>query len=93
MYCLSALEHFADLPDEEVRKIAFEIGMLGEKGLEINEPAQQYQLRSMPGKFSGLQMVCIMYVGFKRVAPELTPSFDLSNEYAAALAMFRKRRA
>jgi hypothetical protein len=92
MYCLSALEHFADLPDDEVQKITFEIGMLGEKGFEINDPAQQYQLRSMPGKFSGLQMVCIMYVGFKRIAPELAPSFDLTNEYAAAMALFEERR-
>lgn len=92
MYCLSALEYFADLPDEEVQRIAFEIGVLGTKGFEINDPAQQYQLRSMPGKFSGLQMVCIMYVGFKRIAPEYAASFDLSNEYAVALEMFKKRR-
>jgi tetratricopeptide (TPR) repeat protein len=92
MYCLSALEHFADLSDEEVQRITFEIGMLGTKGFEINDPAQQYQLRSMPGKFSGLQMVCIMYVGFKRIAPECAASFDLSNEYAVALKMFEQRR-
>ena len=82
MYCLSALEHFADLPDEEVQKIVFEVGMLGAKGFEINDPEQQYELRSMPGKFSGMQMVCIMYVGFKRIAPEHAASFDLTNEYA-----------
>ncbi len=56
------MEHFADLPDEEVQKIVFEVGMLGTKGFEINDPEQQYELRSMPGKFSGMQMVCIMYV-------------------------------
>ena len=92
MYCLSALEHFADLPDEEVQKIVFEVGMLGTKGFEINDPDQKYQLRSMPGKFSGMQMVCIMYVGFKRIAPEHAASFDLSNEYALALKMFEERR-
>ena len=93
MYCLSALEHFATLSDEEVQRITFEIGMLGTKGFEINDSAQQYQLRSMPGKFSGLQMVSIMYVGFKRIAPECAASFDLSAEYAVALDMFKKRRA
>ncbi len=92
MYCLSALEHFADLPDEEVQKIVFEVGMLGTKGFEINDPEQQYELRSMPGKFSGMQMVCIMYVGFKRIAPEHAASFDLTNEYALALKMFEERR-
>jgi tetratricopeptide (TPR) repeat protein len=92
MYCLSALEYFADLPDAEVQRITFEVGMLGTKGFEVNDPDQQYQLQSMPGKFSGLQMVCIMYVGFKRIAPEYAASFDLSNEYAVALEMFKKRR-
>ena len=92
MYCLSALKYFADLPDEEVQKITFEIGMLGTKGFEINDPDQKYQLRSMPGKFSGMQMVCIMYVGFKRIAPEHAASFDLAHEYAVALKMFEKGR-
>ena len=45
----------------------------------------------MPGKFSGMQMVCIMYVGFKRIAPEHAASFDLANEYASALKMFEER--
>jgi tetratricopeptide (TPR) repeat protein len=90
MYCLSALKHFADLPEEEVQKIVFEIGMLGVKGFEINNTTQQYQLQSMPGKFSGLEMVCIMYVGFKQVAPEHAAFFDLSN--AEAREMFEKQR-
>ena len=93
MYCLSALKHFADLPDAEVQRITFEVGMLGTKGFEINDPAQKYQLQSMPGKFSGMQLLCIMYVGFKRIAPECAASFDLSNEYAVALEMFKKGRA
>ena len=46
----------------------------------------------MPGKFSGMQMVCIMYVGFKRIAPEYASSFDLTNEYALALKMLEERR-
>jgi tetratricopeptide (TPR) repeat protein len=92
MYCLSAMEHFAKLPDDEVQRIVFEIGMLGTKGFEVNDTTQQYQLQSMPGKFSGMQMVCIMYVGFKRIAPEYAASFDLSNEYAVAKELFEKRR-
>ena len=44
--------------------------MLGHRGLDVNDPAQKYQLRSLPGKFSGLHMVCMMYVGFTIVAPE-----------------------
>ena len=92
MYCLSALERFAKLPEEEVRRISFEVGMLGTKGFEINDPEQQYQLRSIPGKFSGMELVCIMYVGFQQFAPDCPPNFDLSAEYAAAKELFRKRQ-
>ena len=92
MYCLSALERFEKLSTEEVQRISFEIGMLGTKGFEINDPEQQYQLRSIPGKFSGMELVCIMYVGFQRIAPDYAPSMDLSAEYAAAQELFKKRK-
>ena len=91
MYCLSALEHFANLSPPEIQRITFEIAMLGTKGFEVNNPEQKYELRSMQstsGKFSGLHLLCIMYVGSKPIAPESTPSFDLSIEYAEAKAMF-----
>jgi hypothetical protein len=31
--------------------------------IEVNNPEQKYLLRSMDGKFSGLQLACIMHVG------------------------------
>jgi len=46
----------------------------------------------MDGKFSGLHLLCIMYVGSKLISPESTPSFDLSNEYTEAKAMFKQRQ-
>ena len=45
-----------------------------------------------PVKFSGLHLLCIMYVGSKLIAPETTPSFDLATEYAEAQAMFERRQ-
>ena len=36
--------------------------------------------------------IALMYVGFKRIAPEYASSFDLTNEYALALKMFEERR-
>jgi len=92
MYCLGAMEHFADLSPPEIQRITFEIAMLGTKGFEVNNPEQKYELRSMPGKFSGLHLLCIMYVGFKLISPDDTPSFDVSTEYAEAKAMFEQRR-
>ncbi len=83
-YCQSALERFKDMPLAEVRKITFEIAMLGSQGLDVNDPAEQYSLRSIPGKFSGLHLLCIEYVGFKIIDPKVDIGFDLSAEYAAA---------
>jgi tetratricopeptide (TPR) repeat protein len=89
-YCLGALERFEGMPRAEVQKISFEIAMLGARGLDVNDPAEQYTLRSIPGKFSGLHLLCIEYVGFQIIDPALDLGFDLSAEYEAARAMFGK---
>jgi tetratricopeptide (TPR) repeat protein len=87
MYCLGALERFAKLSRNDVQSIAFEIGMLGRSGLDVNNPDTRYHLRSLPGDFSGLQLVAMMYVGFKQIAPEMDIGFDLAKEYAMAQAL------
>jgi tetratricopeptide (TPR) repeat protein len=92
MYCLGAMEQFAKLSRQEVQRITLEIAVLGTKGFEVNNPAQQYQLRSMPGNFSGLHMLCIMYVGFKIISPDDAPSFDVAAEYAEAKRIFEQRQ-
>jgi tetratricopeptide (TPR) repeat protein len=92
VYCVKAIEHFERLSDKEVQRILYEVGMIGTKGFDINDTTQKYQLQSMPGTFSNLEMVCIMYVGFRRIAPEFAASFDLSNEYDAAMEVFEKRK-
>ena len=92
MYCLGAMEHFAKLSPAEIQRITFEIAMLGTKGFEVNNSEQKYQLGSMLGKFSGLHLVSIMYVGSKLIAPESAPSFDLAIEYTEAKAMFEARQ-
>jgi hypothetical protein len=56
----------------------------------VNDPAEQYSLRSIPGKFSGLHLLCIEYVGFQIIDPKVDIGFDLSAEHAAACAMFGK---
>ncbi len=89
-YCLGALERFEGMPREEVQKITFEIAMLGSRGLDVNDPAEQYTLRSISGKFSGLHLLCIEYVGFQIIDPKVEIGFDLSAEYAAAKVMMGK---
>jgi hypothetical protein len=46
----------------------------------------------MPGKFSGLQLVSLMYVGLKLTAPEQNYGFDLAAEYKTAKELFEKKR-
>jgi len=91
MYCLSALEKFANMPSDQVQKIGFEIAILGTRGLDINDSTQKYTLRSMPGKFSGLHLLCFEYVAFKQITPGKDIGFDLSSEYSTALTLFDKR--
>lgn len=84
MYCLGAIERYEKMSSAEVQRIAFEIALLGTKGLDVNDPVQKYRLNSLPGSFNGLHLVCLMYVGFKLIAPEADVGFDLGKEYEAA---------
>ena len=86
-YCQGALEHFKGKTQEQIRQVAFEIALLGMKGLDVNSPAPKYTIRTLPGQFSGMHLVCIQYVGFQLIDPTVDIGFDLSKEYAAARAL------
>jgi Flp pilus assembly protein TadD len=91
MYCAAAMELFDALPPEEAKAITMEVALLGRNGFDVNDSAKKYAIKSIPGKtFSGLHMVSMMYVGFKRIDPKLDVGFDLAREYEAALALQRK---
>lgn len=90
-YCLGALEYFANKSRKQIEKVAFEIALKGRSGLDVNNPDKKYTLYSMAGEFSGLHIVCYMYVGFQEIASEQNIGFDLSKEYALALEMFNKK--
>jgi hypothetical protein len=53
----------------------------------VNDSRRKYQLRSMPGRFSGLRMVCLMYAAFTVLNPAVDIGFDLATEYAVAQQM------
>lgn len=92
MYCLGALERFKRMRRDEVQAVGFEIGMLGQRGIDVNNPDSRYTLRTLPGEFTGLHLMSLMYVAFKQIAPHLDIGFDLSSEYAAALQLLDARR-
>jgi tetratricopeptide (TPR) repeat protein len=87
-YCAAAIKRFSGMSQEEVKKIGAEIAILGRSGFDVNNPAKRYQLKSMEGDFSGLQLVCHMYVAFQMIAPGADVGFDLSREYEMAKAGF-----
>lgn len=92
MYCLGALEKFESMNLSEVQKIGFEIAILCTRGISINDPARQYTLRSLPGSFSGLHLLCLEYVAFKKFAPEQDIGFDLSTEFRTAQSLYQQNR-
>lgn len=92
MYIADALERFESMTLQQVRSLGYEIALLGQRGLDINDPDRKYSLRSLPGKFSGLQLCSIMYASFKRFAPGEDVGIDFSAEYEEALAMRQSMR-
>ena len=89
-YCLGGLQKFRELGDTKTRAIVFEIAMLGRSGLDINDPGKRYSLRSLPGDYSGLHLVSLMYTGMKLIDPSADAGIDLSQEFAAAKQLFEK---
>ena len=93
-FLLDALKRYAALPAEKVRDIAFEIALLGQRGLDYASPEKKYTLRSIPGEsFSGLQLMCLMHAGFQQIAPEHDTGMDLEEPFLTALSIFNEERA
>lgn len=87
-FCLDAMQKFHALREAQTKAITFEVAMLGRGGFDINSPDKKYTLKSLPGHFSGLHLVSIMYVGMKSLAPTVDVGIDLSEEYAEAKRLF-----
>lgn len=54
MYCLEELKKFQDLSQAQLAPILMGIPTFGQKGLPVNDPSQNYQLRSLAGEFTAL---------------------------------------
>lgn len=87
MYITGALDKFSGMSQSQIQSIGVEIAILGQNGLDINDPDPKYSLRSLPGAFSGLHLCSIMYAAFKQFAPHEDVGIDFSKEYEAAVSM------
>lgn len=88
MYLLGALQRFETMSHSEIQGIAFEIGMVGQSGIDYADPDRRYHLRSLPDEeFTGLQLLATMFVGFKKIAPEMDTGLDFEDAYQTALQL------
>ena len=78
LHLLDALKRFENLDARRVGEITFEVARLGESGLDYANPEPKYHLTAYPEEsFSGLQLMCLMFAGFKRIAPDQDTGMDL----------------
>lgn len=90
MYLLNALSRFEKLTDEQVKQVGFEIGTRGMEGIDYASTDRTYTLNTFPGEtFSGLQMLCLMYVAFQRIDPTVDIGVDFKSAYAQAVKMHK----
>lgn len=85
-YMQEAMDTFDAKGAARAQEITAEVAMLGMGGLDINNPTRKYSLKSLPGQFSGLHLLAVMYVGIKRIDPAMDAGVDFSREYEVALA-------
>ena len=89
MYMVGALEYLQGKTPSEVKKVAFDIAMLGVGGISPDRESG-YSVPSLPGRnFGGHEMLAWYYVSWALSAPEMLPKLNLpfSSAYAQALSM------
>ena len=92
-YCAAALEHLQKLSSKQIQQFGLEIALLGQQGLDVNDPSKTYMTKSLPGEHSGLKLVSYMYCAFQQIDPKLDLGFDLAKEYQAAVVLFQKKKS
>lgn len=84
-YIKDALERFRVMDVvTQIQKFALELATIGNKGLNIKDPAKKHLLQTWPGEYTGLQVISIMYAAFQQFAPTTDLGIDLSREYQIA---------
>ncbi len=88
-FCLDALRRFAGLNRERIFAVVSEISLLGASGIDHTNPGKTYSLKTCPGEtFSGLHLLCLMFVGFKLYDPKIDCGLDFGKVYELARDAF-----
>lgn len=83
-YMKDALERFKSMDASQIQHLALELTLLGNKGVNINDPTQKHRIKTWAGDYSGLHLISIMYAAFQQFAPDTDLGIDLSKEYEIA---------
>ena len=92
-YCLEALQTISKMSATNVQKLALDLAMAGRSGLEVHNPNSRYRVKGLQGEFSGLAMVCFLYVVMQQIAPGAEVGMDLSQEYQQAKQLFDRPKS
>ena len=85
MHMVSALQYFQNLPQETIKKIAFDIAMQGTQGFSTEKSG--YTVPSIPDKeFTGYQILAWYYVSWAISAPLKIAELGLPYEKEFELA-------
>lgn len=91
-YMVGAMKYFETLLPEDVKKIAFEIAMVGQSGINPNQKSG-YTLNLIPDKdFGGYELLAYYYTSWAQVAPEMLSQLGLpfDDAYKMAKKMLNK---
>jgi hypothetical protein len=82
-----AVEMDADLVAAALARAFGGMNMIFERFGFPEDELEKYTLKALPGKFSGLHLLAIMYTAFRQIDPTMDTGADFSAEYQAALQM------
>ena len=94
MYMLGAMEYFEGMPMGDIKKIAFEIAMLGCGGISPDQKSG-YKVNSIPDKdFGGYQLLAYYYVSWAIAIPEQLDMLQLpfKKAYECAKQMYDAKK-
>ena len=85
---VEALKFFESIPEDKIKRIAYEIAVKGTQGFDPNK--SNYTIDLIPNKvFTGFQILAYYYVSFALGAPEVLMELGLPyhEEYLLAKTM------
>ena len=91
---LNALRRFERMDDDAIKKLTLEAALLGQEGVDYSDKSARHQLKALPGEsLSGLEVMCLLYAGLKRIAPTTANlGMDLNDEFAMALELYHSEK-